>query len=869
MRLLVLDFYSDMRVSSALCASLVQLSAGLKSAREVARSLRAELSGPVSCPANFMPEPIVNTIVSTWKNDQGLMEVVYRCNRGYVASNSDASSAAPREFTAACVANIDGSFSTHTMTTCIPGRCSVDPLTSLRNATLSLSDPKVGIDSMVTIQCSAGHSIDGLPTGPRSRQLSCDQDTKLVPLSDPISDNDCKPVTCGPLTVPDNALIRAGARDKQTMTYGQSVDFTCKEGFYFKPTGTVDFSTKSTFTFTCDDGGNMVLINDPTALVPGECVPIPCGPAPSYGGSDVVAKPTDSVVVGSQLQYVCARGAFFTNTTAPLPPLSASHWTNSIQAMVPKMTAFKVQCILDKLNNVAVYDTDPAIARCEAELCVPPQTVLPSNVVRKTGSGDRYFVGDSVEYVCAPGYLYKGKPVSDGSEPELITAKCSDAKEWELDDTFDQCIIGQCDYLSKVPAELLSNTQPDGGLDPTVKLAVKDSVDARCMLGYASNKTGADTIAITCDGNGHYVADSACVRQCGPLPRIPLHTTAALNGSTTVYHVGESITSTAIFTCDDGFSIDGKPVTSDNTVQTLACSDTPAVTPFTPTADALKPCIPVVCGLPPTLPNARWVTSSPVKQYAAGETVDYKCDDGFGKFVNGTVEGTGVQVACTKTGWTHDSDNGCAKITCSNKPTVANGRVVGGNDKDNLAVGDVLEVQCDSGFSVPNFDHNDKVALTCSVSGDFLPINYGSTMCKPIQCPDLPDSLLNAVKASSVTSLKFGDDPVQYKCIPAWNLPAITVRCQEDKTYEVTGEECVLPVCEALPDSMENVVPTNGTSPMTTRLDLACETGFMTPDSALEFKVECRGPGTWAPLNAGDANGCSVKVGDLEPILVR
>ena len=127
----------------------------------------------------------------------------------------------------------------------------------------------------------------------------------------------------------------------------------------------------------------MVLINDPTALVPGECVPIPCGPAPSYGGSDVVAKPTDSVVVGSQLQYVCARGAFFTNTTAPLPPLSASHWTNSIQAMVPKMTAFKVQCILDKLNNVAVYDTDPARTVCSAPDSAPVQRCAEDRIQRQ------------------------------------------------------------------------------------------------------------------------------------------------------------------------------------------------------------------------------------------------------------------------------------------------------------------------------------------------------------------------------------------------------------------------------------------------------------------------------------------------------
>ena len=374
-------FTRNMRVGAVLLAQASVVAFSLKVTNEGSRFLRVEPgSSTISCPVDLIPEGIPNTIVLNKPGVDGRNTLVYKCNRGSVASNASPSSDNPREFSVACKSGKDGSIVVaKTDVSCVPARCALDSLLGLRHATIDLPDTvkgsSVAIDSVVTIECKEGFSIDGVASGPRSRQLKCDQDQQLVTLYSPLEENDCKAVSCGQLTVPDNSFIASGEKPMQKLSYGDQVKFSCRDAYFFKPSlpspGAV---TGTSFSMFCDANGDFVTVGDA-----GACVPISCPIPPVFDGADLVAIHTDAVHVADQIAFVCHRGAHFINSTAEIvTPVSSKHWTASAQSLVPQRTRFEVNCLYDAEEKVGYYDTDPTIARCEPERCPPPLTDLPS-----------------------------------------------------------------------------------------------------------------------------------------------------------------------------------------------------------------------------------------------------------------------------------------------------------------------------------------------------------------------------------------------------------------------------------------------------------------------------------------------------------
>ena len=859
-----------MRLEAAIFATSFSFSLALKLSARSGRSLRVEVSPPVSCPNDMIPPSIVNAVVSTRENINGITELVYRCAHGLVASGTAGGADSPREFVVNCRKGSDGRITSRSDITCVPGQCNLGPFTRLRHATLSLPGTGASVDSIITVTCEAGHTIDGLPTGPRSRQVSCDQDLKLVPFYSQAEDNDCKPITCGRLSVPDNAVIRSNHKERQTVEYGDVVQFSCVDGYFFKPAKAGVELTKASFTKTCDLNGNLVNKDDPTSLVAGECVPMRCGPIPHFEGADVVAKIDDVVRLNSEIAYVCKRGLHFVNSTriTPIPVSSSDPWI-AVEKMIPHMTSFKVACIADGHEGSAIYDTDPAVGRCEPEICTMPLAKVPGNIKQVSDPQSRYFVGDTVEYECANGFLYRGKAPAEGKAPEKISATCNDEKEWVFEENIDVCSVGSCGTVADVPFTYLNNTKPTLD-DVAKKMGVDERIEYECYTGFSSSTDSeSDTISVVCTGRGEFVANSFCKRRCGPLPKPPRNTIASLKEGGK-YEIGSSITSVATFTCNEGFSVNGNPLAADNSniYQQIQCSDNPDFGPFEPALDTLKECLPITCGLPQSIAKARWVTDNKVKQYLAGEVMKYTCEPTFGVELGGGKMSTTFDVPCLSSGWKIPTSD-CKRITCDSAPRIAHGRVIGPINNGVVNAGETIEVECSEGFFVPGSTRTDQILIKCSDNGDYLPSNYGKDMCKPIQCPDLPETLMGAVKASGVTALKFGDAPVEYKCNPAWKLPPIKVKCQVDNTYEITGEECKEPRCATVPDALRYTVSRSANGSVGEQAVMSCKPGYMTKEGALEFKVECIGPGTWIPLNVRDATGCSLSMTDTEPILVR
>lgn len=336
-----------------------------------------------------------------------------------------------------------------------------------------------------------------------------------------------------------------------------------------------------------------------------------------------------------------------------------------------------------------------------------------------------------------------------------------------------------------------------------------------------------------------------------------------------------SSASTVVFACNPGFSLDGEKLNESllNGQQELHCSKLPVgPNDFLASIEKLAPCVPIVCGLPVRVDHAHWRDETKLKQYGAGEEVEYRCDLNWGvKFSEkkNFFFTQNFKLKCTDSGWALPAN--CEPVTCSNDIQVANGALLF-RPASPSEVGTKLNAKCNPGFSAIGFTNADILTLTCSQSGEFVPTNHHSDMCQQILCPALPETLLGGSKNSAVTSLGFGDAPVQYACRPEWGLPPITVSCKEDRTYDVIGRECAEPKCTPLlPAAIVNAIALGGlpTATLGTRQTVGCTPGFMAEDRALEFAVKCIGPGTWTPVNPIHATGCSVEIGEITAVALR
>ena len=857
--------YSKMRDSIFVLGLCLGLSDSLR-LREGFRSLRAQESDVLSCPGGFIAtNSPLNSIARMRTDSDGRTVFLYTCNRGYVASLPDAKGGSPRQFTVQCRNDSSGNVTAPTQVTCVRGSCNLDALSNIQHATLTVSNGSIPIDSSVTIECNAGYTIDGVSSGPQTRQLTCDQDTQLTPV---YVDNDCKPVSCGSLTVPSDSQIVRGQEGqyKKKLFYGDVVELRCNEGFFFKPPSSLSTGLQ-TFSLTCNEMGNVVSLEDPTALVPGVCSPLHCGVIPRFNGSDPIARPTATVGIGDVVQYVCDRGASFVNSTGlSTVPVSKNHWTNSISSMIPKITHFGVNCVYDKIQEAAVYDTDPAIARCETELCPFPNIQIPPSVVLLSNSNistSVYHVGDKISFACAPGYAMKGQ-----SSGEFEAVCDAEKKDWIFEESFDACELAKCKPVSEISKNLINNMYPPRG---DVILSVGESIETHCEEGFVSefslmekNHQDPTLIEIFCNKDATFSASGKCVKQCGPLPSVPLKAVASIaDGSE--YVAGNQLVSSVKFSCVEGHSVDGNFVNSNNTVQNLFCSSS-----FLSSVQSLKACQPVQCGLPPSLPNATWFQSNPVNQYFSGQSLNYTCNPGYGvldSISEKKVVAHSIQGNCTDNGWRYSSpQNGCSLVTCPSDPHLGNGKFVPAHDAS-ILVGESIEFECDPGFAAPS----DIVKLTCTDSGDYSPSNYGTDMCKPIVCPPLPASILGGAKPSNVHSLSYGDQPIEFLCNPDWNLPPIKVSCNQDGTYLIDGAACVEPYCDSFPAQiLKNSVPAGPVNAsLHTIMSVGCAPGFTASDLSIRYQVECLGPGTWKPLNPAYSTGCSLTSPESEPIVVR
>jgi hypothetical protein len=782
----------------------------------------------VSCSSTIEPPVLGNATWSREINTRGVSVIQYMCNYGFVASVADPEASSVREIIGRCRDGV----SVVVSASCIEGTCDLTDLRSMvKNGEVTSTAPVPRIGSVVTITCPTGYSIDGLPSGPRSRQLTCDDSARLSVVYSPGSDNDCKRISCGSVVVPANSEFANVVTLAKKMVYGDTVTFKCMSGFMFRG------STTATFGVVCDATGEFVRTDESTAIE--ECVPIQCpSPAPAFAGADLVGQSTDPVYLSNQVQYMCKRGMTFRNSTSvPSRVISGP---------------FRIRCVLDQ-NGAPVYDTDQAVAHCAPEEC-PAPPLAPADTAIMVGSTDaKFFVGQSVEYTCAPGRMF------NGNSNARISAYCTNERTWEQTDQFDVCVPVQCTSLSRAPPSMIQNAvvPADKLITP---LGVGTSVDLECAAGFISSGSE-ELIRISCNQNGVMEVNGSCQRSCGPLPEIPPHASGVLS-SGAPYRVGKFLPAdlSAVVTCDSGHSIDGNPIngTAGNDRQILKCDTTKETIALPP----VSACKPIVCGLPPSRLHATWISTAgnSVRSYATGESVAYNCNSGYGVYEQGKVVKHAYDLSCSDSGW--DANAGeCVEIACPNNPVIARGNLVG-NVLERVTVGKTYSVQCAFGYAPgANANPNESATLTCTEFGDFAPSNYATDLCANVVCPKLPDTILGARRGdggSLTDALSLGDPAALYYCNPEWNLPPIKVTCKEDRTYDVIGDECKIPTCDSVSLGISNVAAVSGNNTLGSVAEMSCADGYTTQDGSVHFQVKCTSTDGWVIQEPQNRGGCDV-----------
>lgn len=207
--------------------------------------------------------------------------VKYTCVDGY--STDGGVGDASKSFTATC----HSSLVMQGMKSCIRVVCDDVQLPTISHATVRPANLpgdgfyRFGDDAW--FDCDAGHTLDGTSTGASVFSLQCEAGGHFTSRTP-----SCRPISCG---TPNN-VGGASASTSATLTYGQSVTYTCKDGYRV--------NGQMTWTSTCEQDGKL-------GSMQSGCSRLSCGEAPLI--ADATSSQQGQTVNSLQsIWYQCKQG---------------------------------------------------------------------------------------------------------------------------------------------------------------------------------------------------------------------------------------------------------------------------------------------------------------------------------------------------------------------------------------------------------------------------------------------------------------------------------------------------------------------------------------------------------------------------------
>uniref|UniRef100_A0A3B3HKR0 E-selectin n=1 Tax=Oryzias latipes TaxID=8090 RepID=A0A3B3HKR0_ORYLA len=384
---------------------------------------------------------------------------------------------------------------------------------------------------------------------------------------------------------------------------------------------------------------------------PAECLAKTCPPVSSPAhGSLVCSDPHGQFSFGSRCASTCEDG-FVLNGTEETNCTSSGMWSQDIP-------------------------------RCFVQRC-PPLSSLSHGSLACSGPHGEFSFASRCTFTCGRGYLLTGAE----------TTECTSAGTWSKD--MPLCRVQQCPRLVKAPQHGRMNCSL---LDPPFSYGSRCDYD--CNEGFRMLK-GAATV--TCEHSGRWSQDVPTCHpvQCGNIHR--MSSRMSMNCSHPLANF--SFGSECIFTCADGFSLNGSTA--------LFCSSSGFWSHRIPTCTVKK------CSAAVAPSGGNMVCVDPVEPFSFGSQCDFTCQEGHYLLGNSTI-------SCLASGdWSNPAPS-CAAVQCKNLSAPLHGFIHCWDPLGEHSYGSECSVQCEDGFELVGTN-----LTKCSARGDW---SHGLPVCQAKLC---------------------------------------------------------------------------------------------------------------------------------------
>lgn len=655
--------------------------------------------------------------------------------------------------------------------------------------------------STVSYTCVDGFLLKGVST------ISCQADsTWSFPLPE------CIPVEC-----PQPEDIQNGIVDVQGLTYLSNAVYTCKPGFELVGNMTVlcgedgnwlggkpvckpiecskpkeiqngryfyvDLRYRQTVTYTCDRGFLLEGWNVLNCLETGEwnaevptCRAISCNPPQPIENGFVEGA---DYSYGAMVIYSCVPG--FQLSGLAMQTCEEAGWSSSTPECLP--TDCGLPPHIDFGGYVTIrseeklFGQEGLIEEAFLRPAKPPLFSLMLDNQKDMQSASKaintlplsgYLYGTTVLYSCNAGYELLGNA--------MLT--CQEDGMWN--GSSPVCIPIQCELLSP----------PENGFVHFTENTLGSSAWYACKSGY--KLIGSDSRL--CMSSGQWSgAESTCQAISCPVPGRPMNGT--VKGKDFTYR------STVHYECDPGFNLNGS-------VKRTCQADQKW--------DGSEPiCIPVSCGLPPSVENGQ-VTG---KEYTFQRSAEYSCNDGF------LLDGDRKRVCLADGSWSGRTPV-CQMIQCAMPLPLPHGQISGSE----FDFGKGIEYHCDEGYVL----HGASVR-TCQANGTW---DGEAPVCEPVNCGP-PEDISHSFLNGSVFS--YGEY-IQYVCFPGYELQGNSVRhCMSNGLWSGTPASCVL--CDCPVPAILNGMVIGKDFNCGKRVEFQCLEGFKLLGPS---EITCETAGKWS-----------------------
>ena len=391
-------------------------------------------------------------------------------------------------------------------------------------------------------------------------------------------------------------------------------------------------------------------------------------------------------------------------------------------------------------NSFGEWEGD--IPRCNPATCTLDLSSTQASLLDL--EQEEYEVGTKLRWNCRPGYKMVGSSLTT----------CLPNGEWNLDPP--TCRIHQCKDVFKLENGVIFGTKN-----------ISQSLEVRfsCDNGY----TKIIDSFLDCDIDGRWKGTvPICSRRVCPT-QLELD-----NGEVTLAPSRGSYI--AEFKCSDQFELKGHSRLDCRSDGTWSHDKPKCVLSYCPDIENISKMI------------------YPRRKTRVGESVRFQCEPGY------ILKGSGF-VKCDSQGRWESELPICIPATCTFQTRIRHGewriqpsrfrkslwaqgtRVVGleklGEEEGELAVGDILQVQCDPGYNVYG-----ESGIFCQVD---LVLSAPVPKCKPEYCPKL-GSIENG---NIIHNGTYRGAALTYTCNQGFELIGTSVRkCRRNKTWSKTAPEC-------------------------------------------------------------------------------